>query len=160
MRGSIGGRARFIPAQGKHVEVDAPLDRLPLFVRVGAAVPVQPVIQHTGEMQRAPLSITIARGADGTSSFYEDAGEGYEYQRGAFRTTTITQTGTTLRLARTGAYSVSRPLATIEMLNVQTRPRAVSIDGRAVENFTYDETTKRLGVPLPAENVAEIVVTP
>jgi alpha-glucosidase (family GH31 glycosyl hydrolase) len=33
------------------VAIDAPLDRLPLFVRAGAIVPMGPVIQHTGEPQ-------------------------------------------------------------------------------------------------------------
>ena len=44
---------------GKDAEVAAPLDRLPLFARAGAVVLTQAVIQHTGEMEKAPLTLTF-----------------------------------------------------------------------------------------------------
>ena len=53
---------------GKTITVDAPLDRLPLFARAGASIPTQPVIQHTGEMKNAPLTVVIGAGADGASA--------------------------------------------------------------------------------------------
>lgn len=40
---------------GTEAEVDAPLDRLPLFARVGATIAVQPIVQHTGEMQASAV---------------------------------------------------------------------------------------------------------
>jgi alpha-glucosidase len=145
---------------GKDAEVAAPLDRLPLFVRAGAVLPVQPVIQHTGEMASVPLSLVVVRGADGASNIYEDAGEGFDYRRGASRTLTATQAGDALRLSRTGAYSVSRPLATIEYLGLSAAPREVRVAGRAVPNSTFDAAARRLAVPLPAENVEEVVLVP
>ncbi|HEY1403901.1 MAG TPA: TIM-barrel domain-containing protein, partial [Pyrinomonadaceae bacterium] len=41
---------------GTTAEIDAPLSRLPLFARAGAIIPVQTIVQHTGETARAPLS--------------------------------------------------------------------------------------------------------
>ncbi|MBC7932061.1 MAG: glycoside hydrolase family 31 protein [Rubrivivax sp.] len=145
---------------GKDAEVSAPLDRLLLFARAGAVIPVQPVIQHTGEMAGVPLSLVVVRGADGAGGFYEDAGDGYDYRRGASRTMTATQAGDALRLSRKGAYSVSRPLATIEYLGIAAAPREVRVGGRAVTNSTFDAATRRLAVPLPAENVEEISIVP
>jgi alpha-glucosidase len=165
---------------GKDAEVAAPIDRLPLFARVGATIPTQPVMQHTGEMSRAPLSLTIVMGAgqlvnpdygkspgepdflptNATSLVYEDAGEGYDYQRGAYRVTKVTLAGNTLRLARSGSYNVSRPFASIEALNVTARPSAVRVGGKTVENFNYDAQARRLTVPLPAGNVEELVIVP
>jgi alpha-glucosidase len=145
---------------GSDADVGAPLDRLPLFARAGAAIPTQPVIQHTGEMASAPLLLAVVRGADGASSFYEDAGEGYDYARGASRTVTATQRGGALRLGRSGAYNVSRPLAAVEYLGLGAPPRQALVGGRAVTNSTYDAATRRLVVPLPAENVEEVSIVP
>jgi alpha-glucosidase len=145
---------------GKDADVDAPLDRLPLFARAGAVIPMQPVVQHTGEMSSAPLLLTVVRGSDGASSLYEDAGDGFDYARGASRTLTATQRGGTLALARSGSYNVSRPLAAVEYLGLDAAPREVRVGGRAVTNSTYDATTHRLVIPLPAENVEEVSIVP
>jgi alpha-glucosidase len=159
---------------GKDADIDAPLARLPLFARAGAVVPTQPVIQHTGEMPGVPLTLTVAFSTpvtvqtvpempvqkSTTSYLYEDAGEGYEYARGSFRLLTITQTQNQLRLSRTGAYNVSRPLAAVEYLGLSAAPREVRVGGRVVRNATFDAATRRLVVPLPTENVEEVSITP
>ncbi len=146
-----GGKAALIPA---------PLNRLPLFVRAGAAVPVQPVVQHTGEMARAPLTFVVAGGANGAGRLYEDAGDGYDYRRGAWRTTNIMQTGATLRFTRAGSFNNARTLVAIEFLGLDERPQAVQLDGRAVKDFSFDRTGSKLRVPLPQQNVNEIVLVP
>jgi alpha-glucosidase len=165
---------------GTHATVDAPLERLPLFVRVGAAIPTQPVVQHTGEMARAPLSLVVALDAQpsvetnvapaetartpsaqrNVSRLYEDAGEGFDYRRGAFRTLAVTLDGNSIRLARTGAYNVSRPLSTIELRGLATAPRELRIGNRRIENFSFDAAARRVSLPLPAEKVEEITVVP
>ena len=145
---------------GKDADVDAPLDRLPLFARAGSVIPTQPVVQHTGEMSSAPLMLAVVRGSDGASSLYEDAGDGFDYARGASRTLTATQRGGTLALARAGSYNISRPLAAIEYLGLEAAPREVRVGGRAVTNSTFDAVTHRLVIPLPAENVEEVSIVP
>jgi alpha-glucosidase len=145
---------------GKDADIDAPLDRLPLFARAGSVIPTQPVVQHTGEMATAPLSLAVVSGADGAGSLYEDAGDGFDYARGASRTLTATQQGGALRLARAGAYGVSRPLAAVEYLGLAAAPREVRVGGRAVTNAAFDAATRRLVVPLPAANVEEVSIVP
>lgn len=146
---------------GKDAEVDAPLDRLPLFARAGATIPTQAPVQHTGEMTSAPLKLVAVRGADGTSSFYEDAGEGYDYQRGDHRTTIAIQFVNKLRLFR-AAHSKSptpRSVASIEFLGVKGPPREVRAAGRAVGDISYDAATRRLLIPISAD-VNEVVIDP
>ncbi|HVF43638.1 MAG TPA: glycoside hydrolase family 31 protein [Pyrinomonadaceae bacterium] len=109
---------------GKDADIDAPLDRLPLFARAGAVIPTQAVVQHTGEMLKTPLSVVVVRGADGESSFYEDSGEGYDYARGSSRVTTAAQRGGSLRLARAGALGGARVIGALEFLPGQL-PREV-----------------------------------
>jgi alpha-D-xyloside xylohydrolase len=40
-------------------------------------------MQFVDERADAPYEIRIYRGADGTFTLYEDAGDGYDYERGA-----------------------------------------------------------------------------
>ncbi|HEX8291938.1 MAG TPA: glycoside hydrolase family 31 protein [Pyrinomonadaceae bacterium] len=158
---------------GKEAEIEAPLDRLPLFARAGAVVPTQPVVQHTGEMSRVPLTLVAAYGARAAGlppqgqpravvagRVYEDAGDGFEYARGSSRTTTVTREGARLLLSREGAYDAARPLAAVEYVSLPSAPREVRVGGRVVTGAAYDAAARRLRVPLPAGNVEEVSVWP
>ena len=71
------------------ITVEAPLERLPLFVRAGAIVPMGPVVQHTAER---PLDeVILMMYPDGTSRFelYEDDGRSNAYRRGQYALTAI-----------------------------------------------------------------------
>jgi alpha-D-xyloside xylohydrolase len=67
---------------GHEVEADAPLDRMPLFVRAGSIVPMGPQIEYATQDPAGAIELRIYRGADGSFDLYEDAGDGYEYQKG------------------------------------------------------------------------------
>ena len=140
---------------GKSVEIDAPLDRLPLFVRAGAGIPIQPVVQHTGEMKNVPLTIAIAAGGAGSSEIYQDAGDGYAYRKGASRTIKIVVSSdkVTFDIPRSSAY---QRVGAVEFLGVDAPPSAVSVDGKAARDTTYDPATRRLHVTLPNENIKQI----
>ena len=68
---------------GRDIEVDAPLDNLPLFVRAGSILPLGPEIEYASEKPGAPIELRIYRGADGQFNLYEDSGDSYDYQNGA-----------------------------------------------------------------------------
>ncbi len=69
---------------GKWIGVPVTLSSIPIFVRSGAFVFTQPVVQHTGEMPGQPLNVTLFPGVASERWLYEDAGNGFEYQRGGF----------------------------------------------------------------------------
>ncbi len=71
---------------GRTLDSRATLDRLPLYVRAGAIVPLGPKVQFTGEQAAAPLELRVYPGADGAFAVYEDAGDGYDYEQGACAT--------------------------------------------------------------------------
>jgi alpha-glucosidase len=125
---------------GTDAEIAAPLDRLPLFARAGAVIPLQSPMQHTGEMSKTTLSLLVVRGGEGSSSFYEDAGEGYEYRGGAARTTTATLRGDTLRLARAGSYDGARKVVALSFLPGQ-RPR----EARVARGFSLPPSPPQSG---------------
>lgn len=67
---------------GQEIEAEAPLDRIPLFVRAGSILPMGPQIEYATQDPGGPIELRIYRGADSQFDLYEDAGDGYEYQRG------------------------------------------------------------------------------
>jgi alpha-glucosidase len=68
----------------KTIQVPVTLNSIPLFVRGGAFVFRQPVIQHTGEMPGKPLRVLVAPAAESASTFYEDDGKTRSHLRGDF----------------------------------------------------------------------------
>jgi alpha-D-xyloside xylohydrolase len=69
---------------GRTIAVDAPLARMPVHVRAGSIVPLGPVVQTVAEGVGAPLELRVYPGADGHYTYYEDAGEGWGYERGEY----------------------------------------------------------------------------
>jgi alpha-glucosidase len=137
-------------AGGTEAEVEAPLSRLPLFVRAGAALPTQPVVQHTGEMAKLPLTILLALGADGNNGFYEDAGEGYAHRDGASRTTQVKVTDNQIAVTRAGRDAAARRQTALELLGVGAAPPSLLLNqGAAVRPEKFDAAAGRLVVPLP-----------
>ena len=64
--------------------LECPLHRLPVFVKAGAIIPMQPVIQHTGE-KTGWLHVHLYAGTtDNEFLFYEDDGNTFDYQQGVY----------------------------------------------------------------------------
>ncbi len=92
---------------GQTIQAEAPLSQIPLFVKSGSIVPMGPHQQFTGEKPDAPIELRVYPGADGTFTFYEDEGDGYGYEKGAFATIPIAwnkETKTLTLGARRGAF--------------------------------------------------------
>ena len=70
----------------KFITAPAPLDTLPLYVRAGSILPLGPVMQYTGEKPADPIELRIYGGGDGDFTLYEDDGETYSYEKGAYAT--------------------------------------------------------------------------
>jgi alpha-D-xyloside xylohydrolase len=71
---------------GQTVKANAPLDRLPLFVKSGSIIPVGPEIQYTEEKKADPLTLYIFPGENGSFLIYEDENTNYNYEKGQFST--------------------------------------------------------------------------
>jgi len=67
---------------GRETESDAPLDRIPLFVRAGSILPLGPEIEYAGEKPAGPIELRIYAGDDGNFELYQDTGDSYDYERG------------------------------------------------------------------------------
>jgi alpha-glucosidase len=58
------------------------LDQVPVYVRAGAIIPRQPLVQNTGETPHGPLELSVYPGLDCQGSLYEDDGHSLNYQKG------------------------------------------------------------------------------
>jgi alpha-D-xyloside xylohydrolase len=71
---------------GKLIEADAPLAKLPLFVRAGSIIPMGPTMEWSTEKPADPIELRVYPGADGDFTFYEDENDNYDYVRGEHAT--------------------------------------------------------------------------
>jgi alpha-D-xyloside xylohydrolase len=74
---------------GQTIQADAPISRLPLYVRAGSILPMGPIRQHVNDLPEAPVELHISTGQDGSFELYEDEGDQYNYEDGAFSTILI-----------------------------------------------------------------------
>jgi alpha-D-xyloside xylohydrolase len=75
---------------GHKLKVDAPFERIPLFIREGSIIPVGPAIQFTDEKPADPLTLYIYTGRDCAFTLYEDEGINYNYEKGECSTIKFT----------------------------------------------------------------------
>jgi len=67
---------------GQEIEAEAPLNRMPLFVRAGSILPLGPEIEYATQNPGGPIELRVYRGANGSFDLYEDSGDSYDYQKG------------------------------------------------------------------------------
>ncbi|WP_395408381.1 TIM-barrel domain-containing protein [Pseudoduganella sp. UC29_106] len=92
---------------GRTIAVDAPLSRMPLHVRAGSVLPMGPAVQYASEVPDAQIELRVYPGADGEYTYYEDAGDGWGYERGEYALTNMSwdDDGRTLTIrARRGRF--------------------------------------------------------
>lgn len=121
------------------VERDVGLEEIPVYVKAGAVVPMQPKMRHTREKPVDPLIVTVFPGAErGETRVYEDEGEGlgyqaeeyawtplhYERDRAALRVRIGPVEGRYPGMLAERAYELRLPAA--------LPPRAVEVGGRPV----------------------------
>jgi alpha-D-xyloside xylohydrolase len=75
---------------GQKLKVDAPYDRIPLYIREGAIIPVGPDIQYSDEKPAETIVLYVYRGQDGSFTLYEDEGANYNYEKGDYSTISFT----------------------------------------------------------------------
>ncbi len=73
-------------AGGQEFGRDYTISEIPVFVKAGAVIPFGPEMQYTSEKPWDHLEIAIWSGADGHFVLYEDEGDGYGYESGAYST--------------------------------------------------------------------------
>ena len=72
---------------GQRITVDAPYERMPVFVKEGSIIPVGPALQYTSEKPADTITLYVYTGKDASFSLYEDENTNYNYEKGFFSNT-------------------------------------------------------------------------
>ena len=76
------------PVAQAEIKIHRTLDTLPVFVRAGAIIPQQPLVQSTDEKPEGPLTLRVyppsATGAECSGNLYLDDGLSYDFKKGEY----------------------------------------------------------------------------
>jgi alpha-D-xyloside xylohydrolase len=93
---------------GQWIKADAPIDRIPMFVRAGSIIPMGAPIGSTNEKQTI-ASVTVYAGADAEFTLYNDDGQTYAYEKGQSEITHLHWSDAAKKLEHTGAAAWAQP---------------------------------------------------
>lgn len=166
---------------GKHLTGPATFGRsfsisqVPVYLKAGAIVPMQPKMLYTGEKPVDPLTVNVwplEPGAKSSYSVYEDSGVAREYERGVFTRLPISaeQKGDTLRVEIgpvEGHFAGMLTHRGYELrLPADWPPASVNVNGVAVkqsgplgkDGWSYQGDTLTTVIPIASHSVSEKVV--
>lgn len=120
----------------------APLDIVPIFVKAGAIIPMQPVMEYVGQRPIDLLTLDIYPAGYSSYIMYEDDEETYDYLNGAYCKTKYecVESGTIVKVkinSRVGSYT---PDNRDYMLKVHNRTGGildVKLNGTSLPQTTY-----------------------
>jgi alpha-D-xyloside xylohydrolase len=93
---------------GQSIQVDAPIETLPLFVRAGSIVPTGEAIESTRQVQKI-AKVQIYPGADADFTLCDDDGATYAYEKGESRITRLHWDDAAQKLTHTGTMAWTKP---------------------------------------------------
>jgi alpha-glucosidase (family GH31 glycosyl hydrolase) len=125
-------------AGGQTITRAVDLATMPIYVRAGAVIPLDPVRQYTSQVVSEPTTLRVYRGADGQYTLYEDDGVSQDYLARKGSWTRMTWNDRSLRLTiEPGPPGGATNVTTSRTFNVELVPdgttRTVQYTGRRVD---------------------------
>lgn len=126
----------------RHIEVDGPLDTMPIFVRAGHTLPQWPVQQYVGEKKLSQITLRVYAGP-GETTLYEDAGAGNQYLEGEYRYSYFTcgflpggRFGISWRTA--GRYKPPYEAVRVRIVGIPGEPNDILIDDKPAPVWFFE----------------------
>ncbi|HEX2867218.1 MAG TPA: DUF5110 domain-containing protein [Ignavibacteriales bacterium] len=69
---------------GKTVKREVPIDIIPLYVKAGSIIPMGPFEEYASEKVSGPIALRVYTGANASFDLYDDEGDSYNYEKGAY----------------------------------------------------------------------------
>ncbi len=136
--------------------VPAPLDDLPVFVKAGGIIPLQSVIQYTGEKPSSVLELNVYNGADGsTFIYYEDDGQTFDYEKGIYykRVISFDPSGKRILLEKAEGTASSRFTDVRLLLHSFGEIMTVNVNGRGQTLKPRTLRVRACEIPLTADKI-------
>ena len=133
---------------GLAMEADAPINRMPLFVRAGSIIPMGPVIEYATERPADTIELRIYPGADGQFTLYEDGNDGYQYEKGSFATTQLewSDAHKQLKIRETKGSFPGMLKRRVFRIVIVKEGHGTGVDGAEVADKTVEFSGKEVGV--------------
>ncbi len=134
---------------GQMLQLNPPLDVIPIYVRAGAILPQQPLVQHTGETPSGPLELRVYPGPDCAGSLYQDDGRTFAYARGDYRRISYTcqVAADWVRVKISGPEGSFPPWwqnVRIEVFGAERAPREVVVGRTIMKDWKYDPAARKV----------------
>ncbi len=159
-----------------NVNVNAPLDRMPLFVRGGAIIPSQQDMQYTDQHPIDPLTFDLYPAGPSSRQYYDDDGISFGYQKGLYylRKVSVEPRPEGVSIDISSPEGSFRPPKRSLVLRIHLQanpPRTVAVGATqipqqasdkalqdATKGWLYDADSRTIRVKFPDEQTASSVV--
>jgi alpha-glucosidase len=146
---------------GKWIDAKAPIDQLPVFIRAGAVIPMQQIVQFTDQAPVDPITFEIFPSTEAKGICYEDDGISFAYQTGKYRSVGLKAAvhGSEIAIDRSapeGEFVPAKRSVVFAVNGVARKPKSVLVRGKAIseiislaqsrEGWAFDPTMHRLSV--------------
>jgi alpha-glucosidase len=126
---------------GKWIDAKATIDQVPLFIRAGAVIPMQQVVQFADQAPVDPITFEIFPSEEAKGFCYEDDGISFEYQTGKYRTVSVTVVvkGSEINVERSaadGGFIPAKRSVVFALNGVAQKPKSVSVRGKVISEIT------------------------
>ncbi len=120
------------------IRIHPELAELPVFVRPGAILPIEPPVQNTEEKPLGPLTLRVFPGPNCAGEIYQDDGTSFGYRRGEFLRMRFTCTlspdkkEVAIHLGKhEGDYPAWWKEVSVEVDGVAKRPSSATVNGKS-----------------------------
>jgi alpha-glucosidase len=145
------------------ISIHPELATLPVFVRPGAIIPTEPLVQSTAEKPEGPLTLRVFPGPNCAGEIYQDDGSTFGYRKGEFlrmKFTCETSSKNGDLAIHIGTHDGHYPAwwneVVVEVNGLTTNTASATVNGRAAKVTSSDQ---RLSIPAADRGIGiEIIV--
>jgi len=125
----------------KELWVATDYDQIPIFIKEGAIIPKYPVQQYVGEKEFEEITLDVYyKFGKEKSVLYEDAQDGYDYNKGRFSLRTFNLTGKDkeliIQLHKEGEFMTNYSKFRINLIGLPFKVSSIEIDNEKVSFST------------------------
>ena len=135
------------------------LDEVPLYVRAGAIVPMQPVVQSTSEKPNGPLQLRVYLPSttsinDCRGSLYQDDGHTFAYQKDEilrinYSCQVSSNSATVISAVEKDAHKPWWKSVEVTLYGVSSAPKEVRIGNEVTHDLRYDSQSHAVTLIIP-----------
>jgi alpha-glucosidase len=146
------------------ISIHPELDTLPVFVRPGAILPLEPLTQSTAERPKGSLTLRIFPGPDCKGDLYQDDGTSFAYKNGDFLRMSFTckvssnHDRLTIHIGKhEGRYPAWWKQIEVEVNGITKNPSSVAVDGK---NAPFNAGKSSVIIPVTDDGNGMDIVIP